>query len=130
MTFVPKEDSENRFSMKGVLSEAIQEALLWAVADSCIDPMHADYEGRREELILNVDSMTDGERAGLSFGVLAQNLACRLLGSGGWTINGVYTGNASTQQVVDAAFHRADKNPLGEITNFLKSGGLTDGEVE
>jgi hypothetical protein len=50
---------------------------------------------------------------------LAQNVALRLLGKGGWALptpNGpIYTGNATTREVFDATFERPDRDYIAEL---------------
>lgn len=80
-------------SMKPLLGKVIAEAVRLAVAD-CI-PAAA-----RETF--------DGE-------ALAQGVALRLLGPGGWMIGSAYAGNATAREVFEESFERPDRSIVSEV---------------
>ena len=53
---------------------------------------------------------------------LAQNLAVRLLGSGGWWIGGLYAGNATPREVFEASIDRPDRDAVAEVAFDLNLG--------
>ena len=109
-------------SMKPLLSVVLRQALHWALIDSAAvhDPDNADCtDGTR------ISTPEEREAWGWDMyaiplghidpGALAQNLAVRLLGGGGWHIGGLYSGNATPQEVFDASIDRPDRDEVSEI---------------
>lgn len=126
-------------SMKPLLADAVAESVKLALIDSACIPLEPEDE--RPD---NYVSIGDAERcptpaereawdadpstippivlAGISPRVLARNVAVRLLGTGGWQIGEMYTGNASAREVFDASIARPDRAVVDEIAFDL---GLT-----
>jgi len=67
-------------------------------------------------------AITDEEWAQISPLALAQNIACRLVGYGGWESRGVYSTNSTVQQqVVNACFGaETSRDPLAYIKEFIE----------
>ena len=111
-------------SMKPLLSKLVQRAFVLAVSD-CIPPPEGindldAYDKRKEEIQRNVYDITPEEWAQIDPMALAQNLCCRLLGEGGWSVGGVYSANATVDQVMRATFGEgSSKNPLEDIIKEL-----------
>lgn len=104
-------------NMKPLLSIAVHEAVRLALLDVLVNP-----DGSPNETPLPFDDIA-----------LAQNVAIRLLGSGGWTVNGVYTGNASPREILEASIDRPDRDPVAGIRSSLWLAGetiLTLDEIE
>lgn len=105
-------------NMKALLGVAVRQAVHLALVDS------AENEGsvaRRRWL----DDIHSIPLHGIDPEALAKNVANRLLGSGGWCVNGVYAGNATPRQVLEASIARPDMDP---ITEFILDLGLTPSE--
>jgi hypothetical protein len=47
-------------------------------------------------------------------------VACRLLGTGGWSVNGVYSANATARETLQATFARPDQSHADELAFDLK----------
>lgn len=117
--------------MKPLLSVAIMEAVKLAIIDSIapaeidgdVDAWMAESDARRDRLAFDIYQITGEELASIDPGALAQNVACRLLGTGGWCVNGVYAGNATPREILDACVHRPDQDPLGDIKHSMGLGG-------
>lgn len=125
--------SGNR-TMKPLLGMAIQEAVVLALIDSVHIPedksepdvikhMHKQDDLRRQ-WASDIYSMPDELLSTIDPIALAQNVARRLLGTGGWVVGDVYSGNASPREVVEATFTRPDKDPLGDIKFAMLDIGL------
>lgn len=108
-------DSER--TMKGLLAVAIKEAVKLALIDSVLamgaDKAHDEGEEwgeatsrLRAEWDQNIYAIPSELIARMDPMALAQNICCRLLGTGGWTISGVYGGNASPAQMLQASIAR------------------------
>jgi len=117
--------------MKPLLAVAVREAVVLAIIDSVatveikdgdIDAWMAESDAQRGRLAFDIYQITPEEWGSIDPGALAQNVACRLFGDGGWTVNGVCSGNASPREVLDACVHRPDRDPLGDIKHALGSG--------
>ena len=109
-------------SMKPMLAVVLKQALHWALIDSAAvyDPENADCtDGTRlptpEEREAWGWSINAIPLAHIGPDALAQNLAVRLLGSGGWHIGGLYAGNASPREVFEASIDRPDRDEIAEI---------------
>jgi len=70
------------------------------------------------------DTLAPGDTYDFSAEALGQNVACRLLGCGGWTVHGVYAGNASVFDLLMASIPDADVNPLDEILDYFTTRGI------
>lgn len=122
-------------SLKPLLGLAVSEAVKLALIDSVMVPCapeDSDTTGRparvptdeeRARWQANIYSMPDECMAQMDPGALAKNVANRLLGGGGWTVRGVYSGNASPREILDACVVRPDEDPLGDIKAAM---GLRD----
>ena len=86
-------------SMKPLLAVAVHEALRLAIQD-CMMP--------EDKTLADVD-----------LDALAQNLCCRLFGTGGWSVRGVYSGNATPQEILHACVENPRADPLADITTAL-----------
>lgn len=111
-------------SMKPLLGLAVQEAVKLAIIDSVIIP---DEDGdrypsdqEREQWKMDIYSMPRGCLETMDPGALAQNVSVRLLGGGGWFANGVYTGNASPREIMEACIQRPDEDPNAEHEMMMK----------
>ena len=107
-------------SMKPLLAVCLKEAVRLALIDSCVEPPKdasdaesQRYEARKEELGWDIYKLSGDELAGMDPMALAQNVAWRLFGTGGWEVNGAYAGNSTPQAILEAFVHRPDQNPLG-----------------
>lgn len=125
----------NDVSMKPLLSVAIHEAVNLALIDSCVEPPkdlsdaeQTRYQSRKEELRWDIFKLTDEEMAWMDPKALAKNICCRLLGTGGWEVNGVYAGNATPTQILEACVHRPDQDPIGDIKMDLGRLGSVEDE--
>jgi hypothetical protein len=108
-------------SMKPLLAVALKQALHWALIDSAAvhDPDNADCtDGTRlptpEEREAWGWDLYAIPLSHIDPGALAQNLAVRLLGSGGWFLGGEYTGNMSPREVFEASVDRPDQDEVAE----------------
>ena len=114
----------NDTNMKPLLSKLIERAFVLAVSDCIAPPVgfddQDDYDKRKAAVQRDVYSISAEDWAQIDAMALAQNLCCRLLGKGGWEVNGVYSANATVQQVVNACFGgEASKDPLADIKETL-----------
>ncbi len=121
-------DEEDRgFTGKPLLGKLIEQAVYWALVD-CLPPPDdvtiytdaakwAAYQKQKEAWVRDPYSMP---ASSFDPGALAQNVACRLLGKGGWSVNGCYSGNGSAQQVFDATFPNATANPVLDFLDELE----------
>lgn len=98
--------------MKALLGVAVSEAVHLALIDTVeIDLTDAQRQAARWDI-----HRIPGEAiARMDPEALAQNVCVRLLGSGGWFVNGVYAGNATPREVLDASIQRPDRDPIDEI---------------
>lgn len=115
----------DQIDMKPLLGKLIERAFVFAVSD-CIAPPEQpgkdqdDYDKRKLAIQRDVYNVTDEDWAQIDPMALAQNVCCRLLGTGGWSVNGVYAPNATVQQVVNACFGaEASRDPLGGIIEAM-----------
>lgn len=114
-------------SMKPLLGLAIQEAVKLALIDSVFVPTpdgeRVPTDDERRAWSWDIHSMPDECMARMDPTALGQNVAVRLLGSGGWHSSGVYSGNATPREILDSCIYRPDEDPLGSIKMAL---GLKD----
>ncbi len=82
-------------TMKPLLAVAVTEALRLAIQDSMMPE--------------------DKTLADIDLDALAQNLCCRLLGTGGWMVRGVYSGNATPQEILHACVEHPRADPLADV---------------
>jgi hypothetical protein len=107
-------------SMKPLLSAALDEAFHIAVVDSIPDLT----DERRIAIFRNLHCMTDEEWGRIDPGALRRNIACRLWGSGGWTVRGVYSGNANKREVFEACIANTEANQIDDVVGALRGSGL------
>ena len=112
----------NDTHMKPLLSVAIHEAVKLAIVD-CLDPDKVTDEDR---IVYRKDNhKIPGDLwKSIDPTALAQNICCRLLGTGGWEVNNVYAGNASPIEVLYACIQNPGQDPNGDVKKAL---GLGDG---
>lgn len=121
---------DNETHMKPLLATAVTEAVKLAIVDSLpVEwPVNAFVEGTEECLerqekkrnwLWDPYSIPQEHWNGIDPMALAQNICCRLLGKGGWEVNGVYSGNATPREILDACVERPDQDPLGDIKHAL-----------
>jgi hypothetical protein len=129
--------------MKPLLAVAIKEAVKLALIDCCLaDAVDAavgkegDFERWAEtsqrlkaEWTADVYSMPADLFARMDPLALAQNVAVRLLGPGHWHVNGVYAGNATPRELLEATVERPDQDPIAEIAFDLGLRPIEDGEA-
>lgn len=107
-------------SMKPLLAAALEEAFRVAVVDSI--PELTDK--RRIAIFRDLYCMTQEEWGGISPGALRQNIACRLFGPAGWTVRGVYSGNANNREVFEACIANTEGSKIDDVLSHLRAGGL------
>ena len=128
-TLVPGDPHDNPLSLKPLLAVAIHEAVAWALVDST-DPELAgltesfkagddNFAKTRAGWVLDPHSIPAEALASIDPTALAQNIANRLLGTGGWETGGIYHGNASPQETFTALVRRPHQDPLGDIKMAL-----------
>jgi hypothetical protein len=129
--FVEKVDGCYELNANGVISDVTQtwhgEKLLTLDASDLIRfraPVDQVFIVRRELTDLERAKMQADEYAGPQYvdfdpGALAQNVACRLLGTGGWNVGGIYAGNATDRDVFDASIIRPDRDRISELAMDL-----------
>ncbi|WP_145066042.1 hypothetical protein [Engelhardtia mirabilis] len=102
----------------------IGEAFRIALVDS-LPPETSDE--RRVAIYRDAHAISDEEWLGIDPNALARNVGVRMLGTGGWTIRGAYSGSASAREVFDATIGNADENLAdrlaAELGEHLNSGG-------
>jgi hypothetical protein len=115
-------------SMKPMLGKLVEEAVHLALIDCCLgDAMNEVIERDGVDAWLAASDAVKTEWAYDIFAIpskyiarmdplaLAQNVAVRLLGPGGWMVGGVYAGNATSREILDATFERPDRSHVSEI---------------
>ena len=85
--------------MKPLLSVAVKEALKLALNDTIISG--------------------DARLCDLDLDALGQALCCRLLGYGGWDVQGVYAGNASPQELLHASIENPGRRQIQDVVDAL-----------
>ena len=111
-------------NMKPLLGKLIERAVVLAISD-CIAPPNEfsgmdGYSKRRRDIQRSVYNISEEDWAQIDPMALAKNVCCRLLGMGGWEVNGVYSANATVNQVVNACFGaEASRDPLADIIEDL-----------
>lgn len=125
----PKDTPDEPFSLKPLMALAIHEAVKWAFVDCASHPGKIPGEAgplaseeERAKWLHDIYSMPSECFAQMDPGAVAQNICNRLMGSGGWRVNGVYAGNATPQQILECCIHRPDQDPVGDVMMDL---GLT-----
>ena len=128
-----------------VITEAVKLALIDSAAPritcttcdgSAIDTSGQGYEGRcstclgssqsgtvlgfwtpeqKAEMRHDIHKMPSEAFAGIDPSALAQNVCCRLLGSGGWVVGGIYGGNATDREIFEATIERPDYSAVDEM---------------
>lgn len=77
---------------------------------------------REERAKMRADQYAGPKYVDFDPGALAQNVACRLLGTGGWEVGGVYAGNASPREIFEITFARPDRSETAEIAHDMGLG--------
>jgi hypothetical protein len=125
---VPPDSPRAPHSMKPLLGVAVTEAVVWALTDSVFVPAddgdRVPTDEERAAWLLDPYAIPGEALARMDVMALAQNVALRLMGPGGWYVNGVYSGNASAAAVLGACVARPDKDPLGDIKADLAEAGF------
>lgn len=105
--------------MKPLLGTAVDEAVKLALIDSVRVPEgdmeRSPTDAERRAWAWDIYAMPSECLATMDPGALAQNVAVRLLGPGGWAVGGVYSPNASPHQIVDACIERPDEDPVAGV---------------
>lgn len=102
--------------MRPLLAVAIKEAVKLALIDSCaVDAT----EEQRAEWAYDIYKMPNELYKEMDPGALAQNVACRLIGTGNWTVGKCYTGNATSREAVEACIVRPDQDPSADVVMKL-----------
>ena len=96
--------------MKPLLGLAIQEAVHLAIIDCC-DPDRTPEQQMEWEY--DIYAIPSEQLAQMDPIALAQNVACRLMGPGGWRIGDMYTGNATPRRPPDAGPSRFPRQASG-----------------
>lgn len=107
-------------SMKPLLAAALDEAFAIAVVDSILDLT----DERRIAIFRDLYCMTGEEWGSIDPGALRQNITCRLFGTGGWLVRGVYSGNANKREVFGACIANSEVNPIDDVIGSLRGSGL------
>jgi hypothetical protein len=129
-------------TVKPLLAVAVEEAVKLAFADSClacemdkviaaegVDAWMDRADDVRTDWSNNPSMIPDEYVAGMDRAAFAQNLCCRLLGTGGWQIGDLYTGNATPQEVFDASIGRAHEDPTAAVRMALLDGGVESADI-
>lgn len=129
-------------SMKPLLAVAVEEAVRLAFVDSClacemdtviaaegVDAWMERADEVRARWSRDPDSIPDEYVADMSRGAFAQNLCCRLLGTGGWQIGDMYTGNATPQEIFDASIDRTHQDPTADVRASLLDAGVESADI-
>ena len=124
--FFDGDNPRESVSMKPLLGKLIQEAFRIAVLD-CIPDLD---DNRRVAIFRDIYAVTEEEWQSIDPGALCQNIGCRLLGTGGWTVRGVYSGNASTREVFDATIANSDINETDQFAAGLQRALRRDNDGE
>lgn len=102
-------------TMKPLLSLAIMEAVKLALIDSAVPPDNGFWtDEQKVEFGRNVYALPSDAIARMDPGALAQNVACRLLGYGGWEVRGEYAPNMTPRQVFESSIERPDQDVISE----------------
>jgi hypothetical protein len=115
-------------SMKPLLGKLVQEAVHLALIDCClademdgiieregVDAWLARGDQVKTEWARDIHAIPSAHLARMDPLALAQCVAVRLLGSGGWMVGGVYAGNATARELLDATFERPDQSHVDEL---------------
>lgn len=108
-------------TMKPLLGILVQEAVTLALIDSIVPPVDDAHpyglltDDERLAFRRNVHSIPSEWIAAMDPMALAQNVACRLLGTGGWSIGDLYAPNATPREVLEATLERPDRSYVDEI---------------
>lgn len=124
-------------TMKPMLAACVKQALHLALIDSVLpepDPNAESFEARaglwtdQQKAAMEADiyAIPSSALAAMDPGALAQNLACRLFGFGGWALptpdGPIYTGNATISETFEASFDRPDRSEISEVAfDLLKA---------
>jgi hypothetical protein len=124
---------ESRHSMRCLLALAVQEAVKLALIDSVGPPTDDEHpyglwtDEERAAMRRDIHAIPSEAIAQMDPMALAQNVACRLLGYGGWTVGGLYSPNATPRDVFEATLERPDQSVIDEIAFDL---GLTPADED
>lgn len=123
-------------SMKPLLGKLIEEAVHLALIDVCLADGTEKALGDREWNLYEHNAVRDRLMSewshdvyaipadvvgGIDPGALAQCISVRLLGPGGWSIGGVYAGNATASEIVAQTFARPDRSHTAEVAFDLQA---------
>lgn len=112
---------DDRHSMRCMLAACVQQAVHLALIDSvsppegCGDEFGCWTDEEKARMQADIFAIPEGALEGMDPMALAQNVACRLLGYGGWSVGGVYSGNGSARDVFDATFTRPDHRHIDDV---------------
>lgn len=120
----PSSEGDTQISMKAMLAACIEEAFRIAVCDSLL-PETSDE--RRVLIHADLHAITSEEWAEIDPNALRRNICNRLLGYGGWDIRGVYSGNASAEEVFAASFPKGGINPIDQFMRDAFPAGSVEG---
>lgn len=138
-------DPELKRTMKPMLAECIHQAVHLALIDSVLPDENADGETFEERAGLWTEEQQNAMEsdiyaipseaiAKMDPGALCQNIACRLLGTGGWMLptpdGPMYTGNATASEVFEASFDRPDRDHVAEVAFDMGLKPTEDGMFE
>lgn len=129
-------------SMKPMLADCVKEAVRLALVDACwpvdeqkgTDRAESWTDAERLEFRRNIHALPSSALSKMDPEALAQNVAVRLLGTGGWVLPDprggvpIYTGNATTREVFDATFERPDRSIVDEMAFDLGLQPADEGE--
>jgi len=91
-------------------------------------------EEERKAWEFDIYAIPDEALTRMDLGALARNVACRLLGTGGWELptphGPMYAGNATTTEVFEASFERPDRDHVAEIAFDMGLKQRKDGMFE
>jgi hypothetical protein len=131
-------------ALKPMLAECVKEAVKLALIDSCWPVDEATGEDRAESwtpeersaMRRDIHTLPSSALSGMDPQALAQNVAVRLFGTGGWFLpnprggDPIYTGNATARDVFEASFERPDQDHVAEMGFDLGLRPTGDGEGE
>lgn len=111
-TFENKPGQDTQVSMKPAIASLLNEAFKIAVCD-CLPDID---DARRIKISCDIYQITEKEWMSIDPGALSQNIMVRMFGIGGFTVRGVYAGNATPQQNFDACVANKDQS---DVDNFI-----------
>ncbi len=113
-------------SMKPMISKLFAEAYRIAVID-CIP----DIDDKRKcELYADLYKLTTEEWASIDIMALKQNIICRFIGTGGWSVRGVHGANSSAREVYEHTMPFDERNEADDFMNQLRDSLNSDPPAE